>query len=220
MMRRLLIATIAAISLALAGTAFASVLIYKNGFGSRSDFKQIGKLAGGKACKKSHKGGKVFEGHVKKGGKECLFTTPVEGDRNQPDYTVQAEGRVLKKTDKRIRSKVYVGVAARANARSAYEIRVFPKGRQYALLKNGAEVSSGKNKAIKALDEKNKIRLSVDRGSITARVNGKSLADFDDESVEEVRGRKTALAFGSEGRSKKKEGFVRIDRVKVFVPNP
>jgi hypothetical protein len=219
-MRRLLALSIAAISLALAGSALASVLVYKNGFGSKSDFKQIGKLAGGNACKKSYKGGKVFEGHVKKGGKECLFTTPVEGDRDQPNFTVQAEGKVLKKTDKRIRSKVYVGVAARANKKSAYEVRVFPKGRTYALLKNGAELSSGKNKAIKALDEKNKVRLSVDRGSITARVNGKSLASFDDQSVEEVRGRKAALAFGSEGRSKNKEGFVRIDRVKVFVPNP
>ncbi len=219
-MRRLLIPIIAAISLALAGSAVASVLIYKNGFGSKSDFKRIGKLAGGKACKKSYKGGKTFEGHVKKGGKECLFTTPVEGDTNQPNYTIQAEGKVMKKTDKRIRSKVYVGVAARANARSAYEVRVFPKGRTYSLLKNGEELSSGKNTAINALDEKNRIRLSVDDGSVTARVNGKPLASFDDKSPGEVRGRKAVVAFGSEGRSKKKEGFVRIDRIKVFVPSP
>jgi hypothetical protein len=37
-MRRLLALSIAAISLALAGSALASVLVYKNGFGSKTVF--------------------------------------------------------------------------------------------------------------------------------------------------------------------------------------
>lgn len=220
-MKRLLIPLTLALALLLVGAASASVLIYKNGFGSKSDFKRIGKLAGGNPCKKSHKGGKVFEGHVKRTGRECLFETPVEGDRKRPNHTVQIEGTVRKKTDKKVRDKVYVGVAARANKKSAYEVRVFPKGRNYELLKNGDEVDAGRSRAIKGLDEKNKLRLAVEGGSVEARVNGKAMASFDDQSAEEVRGRKTALAYGMKGgKNKKREGFVRIDRLKVFVPSP
>jgi|GEM_PF-3022323 hypothetical protein len=218
-MKRLIPPTVLALALALAAGAIANVVIYQNNFSKKKDFKRIERLQGGGKCKGTWKGKKAFGTRVNGGSRECLFSTPVEGDSKQPDYTIQAAGKVLKKTNKKVRDKVYVGVAGRANRKSAYEVRVFPKGRTFALLKNGEEVAGGKNKSIAELDKRNLIRLSIDRGTVVAKVNGKRLAKFEDGSPEEVRGRKTAIGFGSVAKANK-DGFGVIDSIKVFVPTP
>jgi hypothetical protein len=173
-MKRLIPPTVLALALALAAGAIANVVIYQNNFSKKKDFKRIERLQGGGKCKGTWKGKKAFGTRVNGGSRECLFSTPVEGDSKQPDYTIQAAGKVLKKTNKKVRDKVYVGVAGRANRKSAYEVRVFPKGRTFALLKNGEEVAGGKNKSIAELDKRNLIRLSIDRGTVVAKVNGKA----------------------------------------------
>jgi hypothetical protein len=218
-MKRLISTTVAVLIVALAGVALANVLVYQNNFGKKKDFKQIERLQGGSKCKSFWKGKKALGTRVNTGSKECLFSTPVEGDSKQPDVTLQAVGKVLKKTNKKVRSKVYVGLATRANRKSAYEVRIFPKGRTFELLKNGDEVAAGKNTAIKELDKRNQIRLSVDKGTVIAKVNGKRLAKFEDKSPEEVVGRKTAIGFGSVAKSNK-DGFGLIDSIKAFVPDP
>ena len=117
---------------------------------------------------------------------------------------------MLKKSHKKVRSKIYVGVAARANRQSGYEIRIFPAGRNYKLLQNGDQIVGGKSKAISALDERNKIRLAVEGRSVVAKVNGKRVASFEDDSPEQVVGRKTALIFGSMAKANK-DGFGLFD---------
>ncbi|HKJ35795.1 MAG TPA: hypothetical protein VKA36_04440 [Solirubrobacterales bacterium] len=218
-MKRLIAATIVALALAFAASAVANVLIYQNGFGKKRDVQRVSKLQGGGKCKSSWKGKRALGLRVNKGNKNCLFRTPVEGDSKQPDHTIQALGKVLKKTNKKVRDKVYVGVALRANRRSGYEIRVFPKGRRYELLKNGDAVRKGKNRDIKPLDKRNQIRLGVSRNTVVAKVNGKRVAKFTDKAAEEVSGRKTAVAFGSEAKANK-DGFGIVDKIKVFVPTP
>jgi hypothetical protein len=218
-MRRLLPPLIATLVLALTATAVAGVSVYKNPFDKRAEFKQIRKLQGGGKCGKSWKGKKSFGVVVKEGRRNCSFRTPVEGDRKQPDHAIQAVAKVLKKTHKKVRSSVYAGLALRANRKSHYEVRIYPKGRQWQLLKSGLEVDSGKNSAIAALNKKNRIRLAVTGDTVLAKVNGTKLATFEDQSPKEVSGRKTAVTFGSEAKSKK-DGLGVFDKVKVLVPDP
>lgn len=218
-MKRLISLTIASLALVLSAGAIANVLVYENNVSKKKFFKQIDKLQGGGKCKLSWKGEKSLGLRVNKGNRDCLFTTPVEGDSKEPDHTIQAVGKVLKKTDKKVRKNIYVGLASRANRKSGYEIRVFPKGRRFQLLKNGAVLAEGKNKAINALDKRNQLRLTTEGNTITAKANGKRLAKITDRAAEEVVGRKPALAFGSEARANK-DGFGVIDRIKIFVPSP
>jgi hypothetical protein len=218
-MRRLIAPTIAILALALPAAAAANVLIYGNAFKSKDDFIAISKFQGGGKCKHEWKGKKALGLRVTTGQHECLWATPVQGDSKRPDLTVQAAAKVLKKTNKKIRKDVYTGLAVRLDRRTSYEARVFPKGRRYQLLKNGDVVHEGKNSAIKALDDRNLIRLQVEDDTVLARVNGKRLSKLTDESPQEVSGRKTALTFGNEAK-RKKTGYAVFDNVKVFVPDP
>lgn len=218
-MKRLIALTVATLALVFAAGAVANVLVYQNGFGKKKDFKQLVKLQGGGKCKDQWKGEKSFGIRVNKGRRNCLWRTPVQGDRNRPDHVLQAVTKVRKRTNKRIRRKVYAGLAVRANRKSGYEVRVFPKGRRFELLKNGETIAGGRNKAINALDKRNQIRLSALKNTVIAKVNGRRLAKFTDRAAEEVAGQKTAIAFGSEAKANK-DGFGVIDRVKVLVPSP
>jgi hypothetical protein len=126
---------------------------------------------------------------------------------------------VLKETSKKVRADIYAGVALRANSKSAYELRVFPKGRRFVFLKNGGEIEEGKVKGLNPLGKRNQIQLEATGGNVTARINGKTVTTFKDDDPAEVRGRKTGLTFGSEARSNK-DGYGAFTNVKVFVPTP
>jgi hypothetical protein len=217
-MKRLISIPLVIVALLAAGSALAGVAVYKNAFKSRGDFGAVHKLGGGK-CGKSWKDKKQLGFTVKQGREECMLATPVEGDTKQPDQTIQAIGKVGKNTDKKIRDSVYVGVALRANAKSAYELRVFPKGRRWQLLKNGGVADSGREKSIKELGADNSLRLSADGAKVSARVNGAGLATFRDNSPEEVSGRKSAITFGNTKNSKK-DGVGTFDKVTILVPDP
>lgn len=218
-MRRVIPLLTAALALALAAAAVAGVTVYKNPFGKRADFQKIKKLEGGGKCGKSWRGKKSLGVVVEEGERNCSFRTPVEGDRKQPDHTMQVVAKVLKKTDKKVRDSIYAGIALRANRRTDYEVRIYPKGRRWRLLKSGAELDAGKESAIEALNKKNKVRLGVDGDRVLAKVNGKTLATFKDRSPEEVSGQKTAVTFGSEAKANK-DGFGVFDKIKVLVPDP
>src|SRR5690349_22800857 len=145
-MKRTLAFIVIAGALAFAAIASANVLVITTDFNKRKDVIRIDRLVGGKSCVKSWKGEKALGGEVKVGRKSCMLQTPVEGDSKQPDHVLQTTLKVSSKTSKKIRKQAYVGLALRANSKSAYEIRIFPKGRKYKLLKNGDTVDQGKNK--------------------------------------------------------------------------
>lgn len=219
-MKRLIATSTFVWILAFAAVASANVLIFSTEFDSRKDVPRFDRLVGGKACGKSWKGEKALGVEVMKGRKSCMLSTPVEGDAKQPNHVLQATAKVTKKkTNKKIRKQVYVGLAVRANTKSAYELRIYPKGRRWKLLKNGDAVDSGKEKAIAPLNKRERMRIEAFKSDVTARVNGKTLAKFHDNSPDEVNGRKTAVTYGSEARSNK-NGYGVFQNVKAYVPNP
>jgi hypothetical protein len=211
---------ITAVLLALAvPAALASVAIYGNSFKSRSGVTEIKKFGGGKKCGKSWKGKKALGVVARGGNRDCGYRTPVEGDRNQPNHTIVASGKVLKRTDGKIRDRVYNGVALRANRKTHYELRIFSKGRKWRLLKSGQAVERGTDNSINPVGKKNTLRLSAEGRNVTVRVNGKQLASFRDGSPEEVSGRKTVLTFGSTAK-RKTAAHGLFDRVRVLIPSP
>lgn len=219
-MKRLTITFALAATLVFASLAAADVLVYQANFKKKKDVQRMSKLGGGKACGKAWKGKRTLGFRVKKGRKNCYLATPVEGDSRQPDHVIKTAFKISKKeTGKRAAPHVYAGVALRANAKSAYELRVFPKGRRFVLLKNGAKLDEGKVKGIQALNKKNKLKLAAVGPNVQAKVNKTVVATFRDNSPAEVRGRKTALSFGNDSRSKQVGNGVFMN-VKVFVPNP
>lgn len=220
MMKRLLYPIFALALLGLGSTAIAKVTVYENGFGSKSQVEALNKLASGKACKKSWKGEDSLGFTVTKAPVVCALRTPVEGDAKQPDHTVEVTAKLLKSTDKKVRKDAYVGLAVRAKRGEGYEVRIFPKGRRWKLLRNDDSVRRGRSKAIDALGKKNVLRLAVEGNIVVARVNDEALTDaFKDRLPEEVGGRKTALTFGVEGKSRK-DAVGLFDDLSVAVPDP
>lgn len=219
-MRRSIPVITAIALLALGGiAAAASVLVYPNNFSKRAEVREIKKFGGGKACKTSWHNKKAL-GISVKGPANCLLRTPVEGIEDHPDHAIRLVGKVGKRTDRQIRDRVYVGAALRASRRSSYELRVFPKGRLWELLKNGEEVAGGRETEIGALGKANKIRFSVTGNTVLARVNGKTLERFKDQDPEQVSGRKVGLVYGSTANRENAEGRGSFDKVRVLVPVP
>lgn len=220
MKRFALIITVLA-ALALAAVATAGISVLKTSFSTRSEYQSLQRLSGAaKTCKRSWRRKSSFGALVKGGAVDCAFSTPVEGDAKQPDHIVQASAVVTKNTDKKVRDSVYVGVSVRASGRGGYELRVFPKAHSWELLKSGEVLEEGREKAINSLDEKNRLQISALDSTVTTKVNGKALAEFNDRNAEQVDGRSTAVTYGDRKQSKKAEGVAFFDQLKVQVPTP
>ena len=78
---------------------------------------------------------------------------------------------------------------------------------------------SGGSNQINPLGEKNKLRLRITGGNVTAFVNGNSIATFDDPNPGQVTGRKVAFGVGStKGANNGPIGVFK--QIKVGVPTP
>jgi hypothetical protein len=150
---------------------------------------------------------------------DCRIETPVLGDAPKPNLTVNAVAKVTKDTHKGVLKATYVGVTVRANRKSGYELRVFPKPRRWELLKSGLILEKGKEPKIKPARKKNRLRISAENNLISAKVNGVNVASFRDQSSEEVDGRGTGIVYGVRKNAKRKKvASAFFDQVKVLVP--
>ncbi len=220
-MRRIALTITLLGALAAATVASAGVSVYKTSFSTRSEYSSIDRLSGAsKSCKRSWRRKKSLGVLVKGGEAHCALATPVEGDGSKPNLIVKAVAVVTKNTDKKVREATYVGVAVRADKRGDYELRVFPKSRRFQLVKSGEVLEQGREKSIEGLDAKNRLEISAIGNAVTAKANGKRLAEFGDKDAQQVKGRRTALVFGSTKKSKNAEGVGYFDKLKVQVPVP
>lgn len=220
-MRRFLLTSALLGVLVLATAASGAISVYKTSFSTRGEYSAIDRLSGSsKACKRAWRGKTSLGVTVKGGENHCALSTPVEGDASKPNLIVKAVGVLSKETDKKLRKETYLGVAVRADGKGDYELRVFPKARRFQLVKSGQVLEEGREKAIEPLDEKNRMEISAIGNAVTAKVNGQRVAEFGDKDSEQVKGRKTALVFGTTKRAKKAEGKGYFDKLKVQVPVP
>jgi hypothetical protein len=221
-MRRTII-TIACLT-ALAAAAVASgagITVFKTSFQSRGDYESIKPLSGpAKQCKKNWRDKTAVGVLVKGGPVDCTLSTPVQGDVEGADQIVRVVAKLNKDTDDKVKKSVYVGVVVRASRKESYELRVFPKGKRFQLLKSGEVLKEGKEKSIEGLAKKNRLQIDAIGNTITGKVNGKELAKFKDKDSEQVSGRSTGLSYGDRDHSKKGEGVAFFDKLKVQVPVP
>ena len=213
----------AALFAALAVTAYAAVDIYSNGFGSRHAAREIKSAGGGKACGKDWQKKKdQIRIELKRGPGECAFAPPVQGDGSKPDHRLAAKGKISKKTGKNIREGAYLTVSVRVGAGKRYELRVFPKGQEYALRRqpSGAGFpATGTNPEIGKIGKRNAVVLTATGNELRARVNGTTVDTVTDSNANEITGAKLQFGIGTEADTKKNT-FGTFTSLSVAVPNP
>jgi hypothetical protein len=214
-----------AIALGLAtATALAGVTVYKNNFSGRAEVNQL-KQADGRHCdKRWRKKARSLLVVVKRGPGACGYRPPVEGDSDGPNHDFQAEGKLLKATPRGLRRSAYLAVAVRSGGSSRYELRVFPKKHKYELRRvprrgGGGFPKRGKSRAINGPSTANVLRLKATGNKVTAKVNGKRLAQVVDSNAGQVGGRNLEVLVG-EKRNTKKDVVASIDNLRLQVPSP
>jgi hypothetical protein len=216
-----------AVALALglfAAAALAGVTVYNNNFSRKAEAKQL-KHTDGKHCdKRWRRKSDSLLVEVKRGPGACGYRPPVAGDRDGPDHDFQAKEKLLRATPKGVRRTAYLAIAVRSGKSSGYELRVFPKKHKYLLRRKpagggGDFPKQGKSRAVKGVNKANVLRLRAFGNKVTAKVNGRRLAQVTDSNAGEVGGRKLEVSVGQKRRTRK-DVVASVDNLRLQVPNP
>ena len=221
---RALAAVAATALVAGAATTLAEVPVYDNDMSSQGDFNEILRSGGGKRCdKKYREKTKVMHASVKKSPTTCSFRPPVQGDDELPNPSFAVDGKILKSTPKSMRGGAFIELTLRAGgSNTGYSLRIFPDRQRFELSRGpsgGGFPAQGENRAIKKVNERNRIELIATGAEIRAVVNGEEIAKVNDSNPGQVQGRKVRFALGSKS-SKKKTVAATFKRVAVSVPDP
>jgi hypothetical protein len=215
---------VAAVAALVAAVALAGVTVYSNNFSNGHDVKEL-HHAEGKHCKKDwRKKAKSLRVTADRGRTVCGYRPPVAGDSAAPDHTIRAASKLLKDTPKRVRDRVYVGVAVRSAKDVGYELQVFPTAHKFRLARRAGKgnvniLAKGGNKAIKGVNKLNGLRLSVRGSHLTAGVNGKRVAKVTDANSGQIDGRNLEIMLGYT-KKRTKSASATFDNLEVQVPNP
>jgi len=221
---RITVATALFALTATAGIAVAEVTVYENTFSAKTTIGDLQKLDGGKECKRGWlKKQKELALEITKGTVICSYATPVRGDAKEPDHNLEVAAMVQKPLPKSLADDVYVALMVRNNDSTGYELRVFPGSGAWELRRD-PEIQGfpmqGTDGAVAGLGKANKLALQAFDDRITASVNQTKLVDgFTDPSPADVEGRRTGLAFASEGEVKDPISAV-FDDLEVRIPDP
>ncbi len=206
---------------ALTALAAGAVRVYKNDFSNRGEVREI--AVAGKACKTQFRKGKDQLGVLtKRGGTRCRLRLPVQGDAPQPDHIVRVEGKLLKKTPRKQRKRVYYGIAVRAGGGGFYELRVYPQRRQYQLLRRpdgaGFPVVE-RDGRIGKVAERNRMTLRAVGDTVAARIGKVKVPGIVDADPGELPGTRITLVAGQHGGSSDGAKMI-FQNLSVSVPNP
>ncbi len=220
-MKRIAITAVLLVALAAAASAPAAITILKLPFDSKEEVRQVKKLGGTSKslCKKNWRDKSSLGVEVRGGKRHCQLETPVLGDAAKPNQIVKVVAKVNKDTHKGVLKATYVGATVRANRKTGYELRIYPKVRRWELLKSGLVLEKGKESKIKPARQKNRLQIGAIGNEIKIKVNGVNLTAFRDQSAEEIDGRGTGLTYGiRKSAKKKKTATAFFDNLKVQLP--
>lgn len=207
--------------LLLGGIAFGAVRVYKNDFSNRGEVKELKLL--GKGCKAKHRKKQGFlTVSTETGGTLCRLRLPVQGDKPQPDHIVKVIAKLLPKTDKKVRKKVYLGIRVREGGGRHYELRVFPERRKYSLVrKPGAEgfPVNAKERDVGSTGDKNKLTLRAVGDGPSGKVNSLKILGIEDPAPRDLAGTRVSLVMAQKGKSKKGATAI-FDKLSLGVPKP
>lgn len=208
----------------LAATAIAGVTVYTNNFSSKHEAGEL-RHAEGKHCDKDwRKKAKSVVVTAKKGKTTCGYAPPVAGDADGPNHKFKAKGKLLKETPKKVRDRVYVGIAVRAAKDTGYELQLYPSKHKFKLTRRAGGdkvgvLAKGGNKAIKGTNKPNSMQLSAVGSQVVARVNGKKLAKVGDRNSGQVDGRKVEIVLGYK-KKRSKPASATFGNLELQVPRP
>ncbi len=213
----------AAVCCALAATAYGFVQVYGNNINNRPQYREIKTVTNSDKCKRRfQEARKQMEVTAVGGPRHCFFKPPVQGSGPHPDHRWDARGRILTKTASAIRLDAYLSMSVRVGGGERYELRIFPKDREYELRRKpgGAMFpKTGGNNAIKPIGEGNNMRVLVTGAKVRALVNGTEVAEVTDPQPGELRGAKVEFGVGNL-RNTGKSTVATFDALKLSVPNP
>lgn len=206
---------------ALCGLAIASVQVYENKFKDRSQAKEL--ALNGKGCKAEVRGNKGQLGvTTDEGGSRCRLRLPVQADAPKPDHILQVQGKLLPKTDEKVRKKVYLALTVREGGGGYYELRVYPEKREYSLVRRpedeGFPVTERDNK-IGQTGDKNRLTLRAIGNDVSAKVNKSSVPAVTDPAPDDLKGTRLSVVLGQEGGSKH-GAAVWFSDLSLKVPRP
>ena len=206
---------------ALAGVAFADVVVYSNTLSTKQNGKELHHFQGAaENCSRHVRKASLL---IQVTGKDiCGYRLPLEGDKPQPNHDLHARLKLGKQTPKEIRPKSFLGLAVRYGGGTGYTFRVIPKRHQFALRRlpkgKGFNVS-GKSHQVKATNKWNDVRLKAIGSTVKAFVNGKEVAEAKDADAAAVTGRK-AEVFAGANKGNQIGAFGRVDDIRLAVPKP
>ena len=191
---------------------------------SKAAYKEVVRVGhGSKACDRSwNEKREIMRIELGKAPGACTYTPPVQGDAPQPDHRFDVAGRILKNTADNIRDDAYLSIAIRVGGGKRYELRVFPKGKEFQLRRqpSGAGFpNNGSNPAIGKIGKLNQLRLRAEGSQVTASVNGTQVASVNDGDPGQLSGAKVEFGVGNVGNSKK-DTLATFDKLKLAVPDP
>jgi hypothetical protein len=222
--RRAITALAAGCLLAGGATALAEVTVYDNDFSTQGRYDEISRSGGGKRCERKYRDkSKVLLASLKKSPGNCAFRVPVQGDDDLPNHSVLIDAKILKRTPKPARKGAFFEVTVRAGGKgTGYSLRILPERQRFELRrgpKGQGFPASGKNKAIKKTNSRNRIAITATGANITATVNNKELATVSDSNPGAVEGRKVRFAIGNQSNGGEKT-VGTFKEVAVSVPDP
>jgi hypothetical protein len=211
------------VGLLAAGVAAASVIviIYRNDFRSGGQAHQLSSI-GNHHCNKQVNGGnlKIVATHTPN---ICNYRLPVEADGPKSNLDLQADFKLGKETDARLRKSSRFGFRMRANGlKKYYELRVFPKKHKYVLRRSpdGDKFPvSGTSKAIKPVGHFTTVQMRTFGHQVVVYFEGKKVAEVNDPDPSDLPGGQLEVFAGS-GRHSSKDAVFQLDDVRVSVKKP
>jgi len=241
--------TVAALALTLGVSALAyaapiPVAVYS--FQTAGDVAAFQKLAGG-TCGKKWQQQKAMVVTLGKKANFCSMRSSVVGDSTDPlsDLEVTAAAQLGSGFSGKLRSKAYVGVAARASETAGWELRVRPAAQTWQLfrdpkgapgpalvkagkgsfIKTGARTKTKTKAAAKPTAAANNLLLqtfdsNTPTTTVVAMVNGKTLITHSDAAPDQPDGRRSAVTTGVKGAGIGTGVSGVFDNVAIKVPSP
>ncbi len=201
--------------------ASAIVIIYVNNFRSAGRAHQLSSIAN-HHCNKKVNGGnlKILISH---NPNTCNYRVPVEADGPKSNLDLQADFKLGKETDARLRKSARFGFRMRANAlKKYYELRVFPKKHKFVLRRSPDGDNfpvRGKSKAIKPVGHFTTIQMRTFGHRITVYFGGKKVVDVQDPDPGDLPGGQLQV-FAGVGKHSSRDASFQLDDVRVSVKKP
>lgn len=211
-------------SVAMVATAVAAIPVYSNSMTTNGQRSQLVKLGKGH-CGRSGKAERL-KVRIGKKTSECQLRTPVVG----AELDIKVTARLLSGTPDSIRKRVFVGAGVRVGGNGGYQLAIFPQKGTFQLRRDAPPsgtrtlLSHGESKAIKDINQPNKVRLQGFSGGgdlkLVAFVNGKKVGSATEtaDAAAKLSGRYSTISVGSNKGAK--GAAASFDDLTIAVPDP